>query len=226
MIFGQPVFIGSEPGKLAISDEGQYLYVSLDGAASVRRLILLPKAQGCNFPWTPILSMERTGQVIDPVSHTLVGRFSASGPMVPDSTVGRTFFLSQRQSGAGSWRVQAFDQETFLEIGSLDIPGVTGTPRSLIRWGADGLAFRTETQVFIFRTSLVSSPGVSTGAVLHAARAHREHSHVQDFMVLHRHLLGVFGCFDLEYTKRMKDTTTHIRLRLDRLIGEIEEKRY
>ena len=27
----------------------------------------------------------------------------------------------------------------------------------------------------------------------------------------------------LEYTKRMKDTTTRIRLRLDRFIGEVEE---
>ncbi|MGR8932237.1 MAG: autotransporter domain-containing protein [Gammaproteobacteria bacterium] len=31
------VFIGSEPNKLAISDNGQYLYVGLDGAAAVRR---------------------------------------------------------------------------------------------------------------------------------------------------------------------------------------------
>ena len=29
----------------------------------------------------------------------------------------------------------------------------------------------------------------------------------------------------LEFTKRMKDTTTHIRLRLDRLVGEIEKER-
>src|SRR6266568_4745777 len=28
----------------------------------------------------------------------------------------------------------------------------------------------------------------------------------------------------LEYTKRMKDTTTQVRLRLDRFIGEIDEK--
>jgi hypothetical protein len=27
----------------------------------------------------------------------------------------------------------------------------------------------------------------------------------------------------LEYTKRMKDTTTRIRLRLDRFIGEVED---
>ena len=29
----------------------------------------------------------------------------------------------------------------------------------------------------------------------------------------------------LEYTKRMKDTTTRIRLRLDRFIGEVEDGR-
>jgi uncharacterized NAD-dependent epimerase/dehydratase family protein len=29
----------------------------------------------------------------------------------------------------------------------------------------------------------------------------------------------------LEYTKRMKDTTTRIRLRLDRFIGEVDDKR-
>lgn len=32
------VFVGSEPGRLALSDDGQYLYVGLDGAASVRRV--------------------------------------------------------------------------------------------------------------------------------------------------------------------------------------------
>jgi len=29
----------------------------------------------------------------------------------------------------------------------------------------------------------------------------------------------------LEYTKRMKDTTTQVRLRVDRFIGETEEER-
>ena len=35
---GAPVFVGSEPGKLAISDNSQYIYVSLDGSAAVRRI--------------------------------------------------------------------------------------------------------------------------------------------------------------------------------------------
>ncbi|HKE03001.1 MAG TPA: hypothetical protein VKE91_03025, partial [Blastocatellia bacterium] len=34
---GPSVFVGSEPNKLAVSDDGKYLYVGLDGAAAVRR---------------------------------------------------------------------------------------------------------------------------------------------------------------------------------------------
>jgi P pilus assembly chaperone PapD len=39
-VIGPSVFVGSEPGKLALSDDGHYLYVALDGAAAVRRLDL------------------------------------------------------------------------------------------------------------------------------------------------------------------------------------------
>ena len=38
--FGSPIFVGPDPGKLALSDDGQFLYVSLDGAAAVRRVNL------------------------------------------------------------------------------------------------------------------------------------------------------------------------------------------
>jgi len=34
---GALVFVGSEPGKIAVPDTGRYLYVALDGAAAVRR---------------------------------------------------------------------------------------------------------------------------------------------------------------------------------------------
>src|SRR5207247_503450 len=37
------------------------------------------------------------------------------------------------------------------------VPGISGTPGSLIRWGADGLAFRTDAgQLFLIRTPLVA----------------------------------------------------------------------
>ena len=35
---GASVFVGSEPNKLAVSDDGQTVYVGIDGAASVRRV--------------------------------------------------------------------------------------------------------------------------------------------------------------------------------------------
>src|SRR5262249_40994196 len=41
---GPYIFIGSEPNKLALSDDGKYLYVGLDGVAGVRRLNLATRA--------------------------------------------------------------------------------------------------------------------------------------------------------------------------------------
>src|SRR5258708_14207645 len=46
---GPAVFIGSEPGKLAISDNGQYLYVGLNGAPPVRRFDLATQTAGPQF---------------------------------------------------------------------------------------------------------------------------------------------------------------------------------
>ncbi len=97
-----------------------------------------------------------SGSVIDPEARLLLGTFSGvgSGALVePDSAAGRVFFLT----GSGATRtLQAFDTRTFLPVGSLTVSGVSGAPGSLIRWGADGLAFRTSGgQVFLVRTSLI-----------------------------------------------------------------------
>lgn len=39
-VVGDPIFVGSEPGPLAVSGDGSFLYVSLDGAFAVRRVNL------------------------------------------------------------------------------------------------------------------------------------------------------------------------------------------
>jgi hypothetical protein len=104
-----------------------------------------------------------TGQVINPESLTLIGTHPGIGYgalVRPDWTVGRTFFLT---SDGSSHTIQAFDQETLAFIGSIDVPGVYGTPSSLIRWGSDGLAFRTSGgQVFLVQSPLVSGQEVPT----------------------------------------------------------------
>jgi DNA-binding beta-propeller fold protein YncE len=44
------VFVGSDPGVVAISDDGQVLYVALGGSQSIRRVSLSPLAAGLEFP--------------------------------------------------------------------------------------------------------------------------------------------------------------------------------
>jgi uncharacterized repeat protein (TIGR01451 family) len=242
-----PVFVGSEPGKLAISGDGHYLYVSLDGAGAVRRVDLPTQTAGLQFstgvsdmqvvpgnanavavcnggfsgavviydngvprPVTPpyynqinviefgssasaLYGYDNTdtgfgftrmvvdsngvsvvdstgglisgfgvdmrfdggkifatsGTVVNPTNRTVVGSIPVSGPVCPNVSIGRVFYLS------GS-TLHAFDPNTFVEVGSITISGVSGTASSLIRCGADRLAFRTTGgQIFVVRTSLI-----------------------------------------------------------------------
>jgi hypothetical protein len=46
---GPSVFVGSEPNKLALADDGHTLYVGLDGASSVRRFDTTTQTAGSQF---------------------------------------------------------------------------------------------------------------------------------------------------------------------------------
>ena len=46
---GSSVFVGSEPGRMAISDNGEYLYTYLAGSASIRRMHLPTQQAGLQF---------------------------------------------------------------------------------------------------------------------------------------------------------------------------------
>src|SRR5262245_51717206 len=262
---GPSVFVGSEPNKLAVSDDGKYLYVGLDGAAAVRRFniqTLSPETQftlgndtfggpllatdiavmpGCSdtvlvsrgsssssfggtiavydngvrrgpanptenisgsiaFGTSPItvfafngsdlrrvsitsnglrtldntggllsggttdikvggnLIFTPTGRVVDPVTKSILGTFSGVSSVLVelDTAQGKVFFLRSAGDfpvpGNQTYRVVAYNQHTFLSIGSVDIPNVNGAPRSLIRFGPDGVAFNVR-----------SNPPISTG---------------------------------------------------------------
>src|SRR5262249_9359434 len=107
-----------------------------------------------------------TGHVIDPVSGSVTGRFegtsSVTGSIVrPDSTVGRAFFLP-RSSNCGSVSLLGFDQVTFQAVGSIPLQvsscGASSLAdiSSLIRWGGNGLAFRTTAgEVLLVNTALI-----------------------------------------------------------------------
>jgi hypothetical protein len=50
---GAAVFVGSEPGKLAASDDGSFLYVALDGASAVTRFNIPAQAPDLSFYLNP-----------------------------------------------------------------------------------------------------------------------------------------------------------------------------
>jgi hypothetical protein len=266
---GSPVFLGSEPGKLAISANGQFIYAGLDGSASVRKFDVASSTAGLQFavgvsqsdgpmsvndmkvlpgapnsiavsrrqlaygwhegvgiyddgvlrsvttpsyPASNVIEVSSaastlygynnesssfgfntmavspagvsvtstvsnvisgydanikydrgyiyasTGRVIDPGTGTIAGTFMGvnSQAFVPDSTVNRVYFVT---GNGNSTTLQAFEQNTFLPVGSLSIPGVIGDPLGLIRCGSSGLALRTSgNQVFFIRAALVLTP--------------------------------------------------------------------
>src|SRR5437870_894398 len=49
LITGPSVFVGSEPNRLALSGDGHFLYVGLDGSAAVRRFNLQTQAAEIQF---------------------------------------------------------------------------------------------------------------------------------------------------------------------------------
>ncbi|HEX8283965.1 MAG TPA: Calx-beta domain-containing protein [Pyrinomonadaceae bacterium] len=60
-------------------------------------------------------------------------------------------------STADQFRIKVFDTRTFVPLGTLSLSGLAGDIGRLVRWGADGLAFRTSgSQLFILRSSLVA----------------------------------------------------------------------
>jgi uncharacterized repeat protein (TIGR01451 family) len=110
------------------------------------------------------------GAVLDASTGVQLGAFyvndqqQASGPVAPDSTVGRAYLLYS--PGGGSTRqINAYDLTTFVLKGSEPIgevnTGYSSTAASLVRWGSDGLAyidtanFTQRGQLYILHSKLV-----------------------------------------------------------------------
>lgn len=93
------------------------------------------------------------GAVIDPEAQRILARLPGGSwdySPVPDARVNRVFFLN------GS-RIFTDDYSTFVALDTMELPGIRGAS-NLIRWGTDGLAFRTEKQVYWLRSSMVGKP--------------------------------------------------------------------
>jgi hypothetical protein len=122
---------------------------------------LIPGGQIINIKFDAGRIYSDNGAVVDPVSRTLVGTFqlTATSLVKPDSSLGRVFFVSGNDT---SYTVLVFDINSLNLIGSMPVDGITGGPPigppgidSFIRWGTDGVAFRSGSQVAFVRTSSI-----------------------------------------------------------------------
>ena len=102
------------------------------------------------------LAYGTTGNVADPVARSHFGKvpgMTNATSIVFDPGTRRLFYLHRPGT---HWMITAIEAGSLLNLGSVALPGATGVPGSLVRWGADGLAFRTSgDQLFLLRTSLV-----------------------------------------------------------------------
>jgi sugar lactone lactonase YvrE len=111
-----------------------------------------------------------SGRIVDPETMTLIGTFQVGGnAMAVDAANGRAFYI---YSTGSSMTLSAFDTTTFRPLGSVVLPGIAGTPGSLVRWGVNGLAFNTisfatptASRVYLVQTTLVSSAGAFPAGV-------------------------------------------------------------
>lgn len=110
-----------------------------------------------------------TGVILDANAGTQLGVFSigpsqnAIGPVAPDSAIGKAFVLANPNFGS-SYQINSYDLSQFVQNGAIPAAGVNTlgqNPSSLQRWGQDGLAFTTGTQVYILRSPVVRDLSMS-----------------------------------------------------------------
>lgn len=128
--------------------------ITPDGATEVALQRDLISGFGVDIEFEQGVVYATSGRAVDPDALALIGTYAASGPVEADGVLGKVFFLQGTS-------LQTFDIATFVLENSTPIAGMSGTPGSLIRWGDDGLAFRTSGgQVFLIslRTSVPQGP--------------------------------------------------------------------
>jgi hypothetical protein len=85
-----------------------------------------------------------SGAVYDPEGRGLLGTFGGmgSGSIVEATPIApRVLALTPSQSSS-TWVLRAYDRATYVPLASEALPTSVRAPRSLVRWGARGVAFR------------------------------------------------------------------------------------
>ena len=108
------------------------------------------------------------GRVIDPEPRLLLGTFDLAGAyrtlVAPNAAGGAAYFITQAFGSSTPVVLRRFDPSTFLQVDEDALTGVlapiSNNPfSSLVSFGSDGLAFRTESnQLVLIRTGISGIP--------------------------------------------------------------------
>lgn len=98
------------------------------------------------------------GRVVDAETNRCLGTLPASGPVCVDAAARRIFVLG---SASGSYQLQWYDLDTLEQLGSLALPVLSDSPTTLLRWGARGLAFRTNSRIHIIQGDFIPTAGTA-----------------------------------------------------------------
>lgn len=189
---GEHIYVGSEPTKLALADDGQYLYVGLDGAGAVRRVDLTTGVAGLQWPlgtsFCGIMSVDDM-VVLEGDAHAVaISRRNAGcsprhegvavyddGVMRPETTPGHTGSNAIERSGTAD-TLYGYNNETsefgfrvmnVIEDGittTQTIPGLINGYGTDIRY-ADGRVYATTGEVVDVNTLTSAGTFSASGLV-------------------------------------------------------------
>jgi hypothetical protein len=155
LLFGLGTFSPASLTRISVTASG----------LSVIDFNTLTNGAGRDFKFFNGLIYTASGNVIDGTTYSGIGSFTNAGvfSLHVDGGSKRIFAVTGLGFDDTVATVQAFDLNTLTLNGALDIPnlGIPAIPQfprytSLVRWGSDGLAFRTSSnQVVILRSPLV-----------------------------------------------------------------------
>ena len=116
------------------------------------------------------------GTVVSSSTGQVLGTFSAGtntaavGPVVSDSALGLAF-VANNGAGSGTSAVLAFNESSFLPTGSIPVSGVSGSFEHVVRWGSNGVAVSTPTQIYVYQSPVVKNLSTSPADIAVAVNA-------------------------------------------------------
>ncbi|HEY2115700.1 MAG TPA: hypothetical protein VGJ51_11445, partial [Candidatus Angelobacter sp.] len=129
-LFGSDTFNGLD--TFTVTPGGVNLIQSFNGIANGDRIHLSP---------TNSQIYGEGGEVLSTAGST-TGSFNVRGPQAIDPGLNAAFIIPQ--TFFGSTTLQAYNLARFTLNRTITLSGIIGTPRRMIRWGQNGLAFNTD----------------------------------------------------------------------------------